>query len=237
MKNRTRLFLVVAVGVLVLGLGTGLVASYVGQNFTLIGGSGPEALSYVPADARMVAFADVHDLASSEVRQKLRQIEPSADARHQLEEATGIDIERDVDDVLVAGFTTSTTTPQGPPLAIARGRFDADRIETLIRQHHGTVEDYKGKRLLVTAEHGNMAVLFDGYRFVCRHKGDSGPSPNRLFAGAFDSVIVGDPRHEEPHPAVLRLDYRDADAGSAVICGSDTNCLGLDLDRNAVGPV
>jgi hypothetical protein len=159
MKNRTRLFLVVAVGVLVVGLGTGLVASYVGQNFTLIGGNGPEALSYVPADARMVAFADIRDLASSEIRQKLRQFEPSPDARNQLENETGIDIERDVDEIVVAGFT-STSTPQGPPLAIARGRFDADRIETLIRQHNGTVEDYKGQRLLVIADHNKVAVSF-----------------------------------------------------------------------------
>ena len=50
MKNRTRLFFGVAVGVLVLGLGTGLLASYVGQNFTIIGGNGPDALAYVPAE-------------------------------------------------------------------------------------------------------------------------------------------------------------------------------------------
>ena len=48
MKNRTRLFFGVAVGVLVLGLGTGLLASYVGQNFTIIGGNGPDAEPSLP---------------------------------------------------------------------------------------------------------------------------------------------------------------------------------------------
>jgi len=151
MKNRTRLFFGVAVGVLVLGLGTGLVASYVGQNFTIIGGNGPDALSYVPAEARMVAFADVRDLASSELRQKLHPFEPSTDARNKFEEETGIDVERDVDEILAAAWPAGVG-PQSPPLVLARGRFDTDRIETLIRQHGGTVEDYKGKRLVVMAE-------------------------------------------------------------------------------------
>jgi len=174
MKNRTRLFLVVAVGVLVLGLGTGLLASYVGQNFTIIGGNGPEALSYVPSDARMVAFVDVHDLATSEVRQKLHQFEPSADAKNQLEAETGIDVERDVDEIIAAGWTIPTGTPTGPPLILARGRFDEGRIEALMRQHGATAEDYKGKRLLVIADHGKVAVSF--------------VEPGLVAAGAADAV-------------------------------------------------
>src|SRR5690348_5425585 len=132
MKNRTRLFFGIAVGVLVLGLGTGLLASYVGQNFTIIGGSGPDSLSYIPADARMVAFADIRDLSNSELRQKMRQFEPSTDARNKFEAETGIDVERDVDEIVAAAWPNGVN-PQSPPLVLARGRFDADRIETLIR--------------------------------------------------------------------------------------------------------
>ena len=161
MKKRTRLFLVSAVGILVLGLGTGLLASYVGiQNFTIIGGNGPAELAYVPADARMIAFADVHDVANSELRLKLRPFEPSQDAKNQFETATGIDIERDVDQIIAAAWQPGADTPQGPPLVLARGRFDADRIESLIREHGGTVQDYKGKRLIVMTDHQEMAVSF-----------------------------------------------------------------------------
>jgi hypothetical protein len=162
MKNRTRLFLVVAVGVLVLGLGTGLVASYGGfQNFTIIGGNGPTDLAYVPADAKMVAFADVRDVSNSELRQKLRQFEPSTDAKNQFETETGIDIERDVDQIVAAAWAPATGAPPVPPLMLARGRFDEDRIETLIREHGGTVQDYKGKRLLViSSPRENVAVAF-----------------------------------------------------------------------------
>jgi hypothetical protein len=160
MKNRTRLFFGVAVGVLVLGLGTGLLASYVGQNFTIIGGNGPDALAYVPADARMVAFADIRDLANSELRQKMRQFEPSADARNKFEAETGIDVERDVYEIVAASWPQGAG-PQSPPLILARGRFDTDAIQTLVVQHGGTVENYKGKQLLVIADSSHtVAVSF-----------------------------------------------------------------------------
>jgi hypothetical protein len=161
MKKRTRLFLVGTVGVLVFGLGTGLLASYVGiQNFTIIGSSGPDELSYIPSDARMIAFADVRSVAGSELRQKLRQFEPSADDKNQFETQTGIDIENDIDTVLAAAWPNVGT--DGPPLVLARGRFDAVRIEGMIREHGGSVEDYKGKRLLIAPESNNpgMAVAF-----------------------------------------------------------------------------
>jgi hypothetical protein len=162
MKNRTRLFLVVAVGVLVVGLGTGLVASYVGlQNFGIIGGDGPEELAYVPADARMVAFANVRDLANSELRQKVKAFQPNPDGEQEFEKETGINIERDIDHVIVAAW--AEVSPQGPPLVLARGAFDQVRIEGLVREHGGTVEDYNGKRLLVIASHNqqqpSMVVL------------------------------------------------------------------------------
>ena len=162
MKNRTRLFLTVTVGVLVLGLGTGLVASYAGiQNFTIIGGNGPDELAYVPSDARMVAFADVRTVAGSELRQKMRQFEPTADEKNQFETQTGIDIERDIDSVLAAAWPSAEGSLHGPPLVLARGRFDPVRIEGLIRQHGGSVEDYKGKRLLVVDDQPvGMAVAF-----------------------------------------------------------------------------
>ena len=146
MKKRTRLFLVVAVGVLVVGLGTGLVASYVGQNFTLIGGNGPRPW---PTSLPMPRWSRSPICATWSTRRfgRTRQFEPSADARNQLEKKTGIDVERDVDEI-VAAVTEPSNALKGPPLVLARGRFDDDRIETMIRQHGGTVEDYKGVRLM-----------------------------------------------------------------------------------------
>ena len=151
MKSRTRLFLVVAIGVPVLGLGTGLLASYGGlTNLGLLGGGSPDDLTYIPAQAHMVAFANVHDLSTSELRQKMRGFEPNANARNQFEKETGVDVERDVDQVLVAAWPSDpNSTPQGQPLLLARGRFDTVRIEGIAREHGGQVEEYKGKRLVI----------------------------------------------------------------------------------------
>src|SRR5687768_3225957 len=77
MTKRTRRFLVVATGILVVGLGTGLVASYMGglPGLNIIAANTPDELAYVPANARMVAFANVRDVMDSELRQKLMQLQ------------------------------------------------------------------------------------------------------------------------------------------------------------------
>ena len=103
MTKRTRLFLGVASGILAVGLGTGLVAAYVGgfQNLTLIGGDGPAELAYVPADARVVAYADIRNVMNSEVRRKLSaSLQGTGDGAAHFKEQTGIDLETDVDYVV-----------------------------------------------------------------------------------------------------------------------------------------
>jgi hypothetical protein len=158
MTKRTRLFFFVATGILVAGLGTGLLASYMGlQNLVLIGSDGPAELGYVSSDTRMLAFADVRQVMDSELRQKLLQFEPDSDkgADH-LQQETGIDIRTDVDQVVAA---MSNEGGNGRPLLLVRGRFDLARIESLIRQNGGQVEEYQGKRLLTDPE-GNLGVGF-----------------------------------------------------------------------------
>ena len=73
-----------------------------------------------------------------------------------------MDVTRDVDYVFAAiggnaASGGSGRPDQGPPLVMARGRFDNVRIEGLVRSKGGTVEDYKGMRLLTLAEpNGSM---------------------------------------------------------------------------------
>jgi len=78
MTKPTRLFLFVSGGILAAGLGTGLVAAYVGgfQNLSLLAASGPEELSYLPSDAKVVAYANVRELMDSELHQKLQALTP-----------------------------------------------------------------------------------------------------------------------------------------------------------------
>jgi hypothetical protein len=152
----------VASGILVLGLGTGLVAAYVGgfQNLTLIGGDGPAELAYVPADSRVVAYADIRDVMGSEVRRKLSAFQQGAnDGAAHFKEETGIDLETDIDYVVASSSGMGDPTQGEPPLVVAKGRFDEVRIEGLIRDQGGVVEDYKGSRLLVSDEK-KLAVVF-----------------------------------------------------------------------------
>ena len=73
MTRRTQRFLFLGVAILVVGLGTGLLASYVGFPNLGITSDGPAELAYVPADATAVAFANVREVMDSAVRQKLIQ--------------------------------------------------------------------------------------------------------------------------------------------------------------------
>jgi hypothetical protein len=162
MTKRTRLFLAVASGILIAGLGTGLLASYVGgfQNLPIIGGDGPNELVYVPPDARLVAYANVRNVMNSEVRHKLSTLQPGTSAGPQhFKELTGIDLETDIDYIVAAHSGETEPAAGGPPLVLARGRFDQVRIEGLVREQGGTVEDYKGLRLLVQGDK-NLAVVF-----------------------------------------------------------------------------
>jgi hypothetical protein len=164
MTKRTRLFLIVSGGILVFGLGTGLMAAYVGgfQNLTIIGSSGPDELAYVPSDARVVAYANVREIMDSELHQKLKALQPrSDDGLAKFEAETGVDVTRDVDYVLaVLGPGGVATEPQGPPLVLVRGRFDEVRVEGLVRSKGGEVGEYKGQRLFSyrEADHAGMGA-------------------------------------------------------------------------------
>jgi hypothetical protein len=157
MTKRTRQFVFVAAGILVFGLGTGLFASYMGlQNIVLIGRDGPAEFDYIPADAQAVGYVNVRQVMDSELRKKIIELHPGQDVPD-FTAQTGIDIRTDIDEVLVA------LSPQGnqAPLVIAKGRFNTTNIETLIRQHGSTVEDYKGTRMLLHGQAGGAVAFLE----------------------------------------------------------------------------
>lgn len=162
MTRKTRLFLLTAAGVLVVGLITGLLASYLGlPALALQGANGPDELEYLPADANLIAYANVRDVMNSELRQKLREVRPEGDRHDDFEEKTGINIERDIDLVVAALGDGPDPTQDQNYLVVARGRFDTVRIEGLVREHGGQVSEYQGKRLLMKSEDSHeMAVAF-----------------------------------------------------------------------------
>ena len=161
MTARTRYFVIVSLLVLGVGLGTGLVAYYVGfpaGAFTQAGG--PAELQLVPRNATVIAYANVNEIMASELRQRLRRAIPiHEDGQKELEERTGINIETDIDRI-IACLNPDPESPNrsGAGMVVARGRFNETKIESLMREHGAQVEDYRGKRLIVGNTHDENGV-------------------------------------------------------------------------------
>lgn len=167
MSKNTRYFVLVAGAILTLGLGTGLVASYMGLPVSLLSSAaGPTELQYVPQDAAVVAYANVRDVMNSQFRQRFREMEPSSRDRDEFEQKTGVNIERDIDSVVAAflpGAGTAAERRSNAAVVLARGRFDVARLEALALEHGGSAGDYKGKRLLTHAEDGKDEQMALGF--------------------------------------------------------------------------
>ena len=121
MTVKTRYFVVASLLVVGVGLGTGLVAYYVGfpPASAFLATGGPEELRYLPSTSTVVAYADVREVMASELRQRFREsIAGSAqeNGQREFQELTGINIETDVDRVVASldasgGGTTNRLTP------------------------------------------------------------------------------------------------------------------------------
>jgi hypothetical protein len=169
MSNKTRYFVAISGAILAIGLGTGIVASYMGLPVSVFtSAAGPEELQYVPADAAVVAYANVRDVMNSQLRKRFSELEPTKEHQNEFEEKTGLNFEEDIDSVVAAMMpkTNLATNPEGAFLILARGRFQASRLEALALEHGATIADYQGKRLIThhdddkDSKHEDMAVGF-----------------------------------------------------------------------------
>src|SRR5262245_52705387 len=152
MTRRMRYFMTGSAVIVGLGLCTGLVAYYNGELPLFRSRVCPEELTYVPSDATGVAYANVREIMNSDFHQKLQQSAmPMWQGKAELFNETGIDIEHDTGSVVAASNTRPGRHSGLPVLALIRGRFYEGRIETLIRQHNGTTDEYNGKRLPIVA--------------------------------------------------------------------------------------
>ncbi|MFN8060581.1 MAG: hypothetical protein U0Q12_15610 [Vicinamibacterales bacterium] len=163
MTKSTRYFLLGSATVLTVGLCTGLVAYYAGLPTGAFSGTDTHGdLAYVPADATMVAVADVQAVMQSPLRQHLK---PSVSSKERgaerLLEETGINIETDIDRVTICALARPDAGPKGGDgFAVIRGRFDDGRLEGLARAKGAQFEEYRGKRLVkTTAREGQGPVL------------------------------------------------------------------------------
>jgi hypothetical protein len=163
MTRKTRYFMVGSGAVLAAGLCTGLVAYYGGGFQAVSASTGPTELRYVPADAAVIAYADVGAIMNSELRQRIKEALPHQQhGQEEFQRETGIDIERDIQYV-VAAVTPGTKSA----LLVARGNFNPTQLRSLATQHGGVVETYREKQLISKADahhqhSGTLAFLEAG---------------------------------------------------------------------------
>jgi hypothetical protein len=160
MSTKTRYFLIGSVLVLVVGLSVGLVAYYGGFPGLALGqGSGPDELRFVPRDASVVAYVNVREVMGSDFRKKLLTMEPAGAEKGQQEfrDATGINIETDIDSVLAYLGAGGTANGVHEGVVLARGTFNEPKIRAFLTEKGAKQEAYNGKTIFVPAEPGKSA--------------------------------------------------------------------------------
>jgi len=113
----------------------------------LLPAADPQLVSLVMPDAKVLAGVNVSQAKASPLGQYLlTQLTQMKDAHlQQLATLTGFDPTRDVQEVLMA----SNGAPGGKMgLVLARGTFDANRLQAMIQMAGGTTEVYNGATLL-----------------------------------------------------------------------------------------
>lgn len=153
MSTKTRYFVAISGAILAIGLGTGLVASYMGFPVSVFSSAaGPDELQYVPADVAVVGYANVREIANSELRQRFKDLGPTQDQKNEFEEKTGLDFERDIESVVVAVGANVANDREKGFLVLGKGRYDAATLEKLALEHGAEATDYQGKRLITHRE-------------------------------------------------------------------------------------
>jgi hypothetical protein len=195
MTTKTRYFVIVSLLVMSVGLGTGLVAYYVGLPIGAFQrNGGPDELQYIPRDATVIAFANVQEVMNSELRQKLRRAVPMQEnGQREFENETGINIETDIDRIVASlNPDPDSTNLPGAGMVLARGRFNETKIEALMRDHGAHVEDYKAKRLIVADLPAGNPVAASGASLAFIEPGLVAVGSTRLIRRAIDLHQSGD---------------------------------------------
>src|SRR5687767_6139300 len=156
MTKKTRYFVITAGAVLIVGLGGGLIAYLAYNRMAAVPAGLPSEVRYVPADAEVVAFANVRAIMDSELRRALMpNIDPeSRKGRQMMNDFAGVDLEKQVDHVVmyVEPFVRQSqenaqTTEIPRASLLVNGSFDQARIEQVIRERGGTIEEHNGRKL------------------------------------------------------------------------------------------
>jgi hypothetical protein len=168
MTKKTRYFLFGSIGVLLVGLAGGLIAYVAYTRGPLLPQGVPAEVRYVPANAEVVAFADVRAIMSSELRRELMPVIESGSrkGREMMNDFAGVDLEKQVHHVVAYVEPHPAPDPQDAQrpavpkaLMLVQGSFDEARIEQFVRERGGAVEDYKGRKIFGHREDGHDVAV------------------------------------------------------------------------------
>src|SRR6266581_2821896 len=121
--SRSRLVVLISMAVVGVGSLAAVGAFFLDPARAAVGPLPAEGL-LLPADTRFVVGLDAKRFTASPLYKRF-QAQARPDAFRELEERTGLDPERDVDQILIAGQATKGA---GPGLAIVLGSFDTYKI-------------------------------------------------------------------------------------------------------------
>ena len=222
MTKKTRYFVLAAGAVLIVGLGGGLIAYLAYNRVAGLPAGVPPEMRYVPANAAVVAFADVRAVMSSELRRSLMpSVDPeSRKGRQMMNDFAGVDLEKQVNRVVayVEPYKLQTRRRRQNPTSRERwcwckARSTPARIESFIRERAGTMDDYKGRKILVHREHGqDVAVGLVGSDLIAM-------GPADLVRGIIDlSQGSGLAKNITANPEMMDL-IRDNTGSTAWVVG------------------
>jgi len=152
MTKKSRYFLAGSGVVLLAGLGAGTAAYLAYHRPSRVPAGLPAELRYVPADAQLVAYADVRSVMASDMRKELERMTTGRRGEQQMHDFAGIDFEQDVNHIVAFMEPDANPAAENQPprvLIIAQGTFDQARIEQFVKEHGGEMDDYHGKHLMI----------------------------------------------------------------------------------------
>jgi hypothetical protein len=192
-----------------LGVVGALGALYLDPARAAVGPLPPEGLS-LPADSRFVMGLDVRRFVASPFYEKFGQSQDAGRPRAfaELQEKTGINPERDIDNIYVAGSGPAQRGPDG--VVLVMGRFDRYKITHMIETEKKgvTTKKYQGMPMFLFSETregraaGAMAFLDDDSlvfgsqaavekTIASRVNGDAGLRGNTALTALLESVKPG----------------------------------------------
>ncbi|MDZ7639975.1 MAG: hypothetical protein U5J83_17285 [Bryobacterales bacterium] len=160
----------------------------------------PKLLSMLPAKSEVVGGVNVRAIMGSGLaREFMKSPGSGAGGLAEFTAMTGVDIERDIHEVIFAGYTPPAAKGAAKPastvgLGFITGSFDAARIGGAIVAKGGTKSTYKGQTLFKPAakanKDGDVLTFLDGTTMVAGNPGQVKQVLDKAAGGLSTDILA-----------------------------------------------